>query len=89
MLRQEVVDNDLGGVPTAQVKAVLRRLRDDPDAGKPLGGSLEGCRSIALQGSENRVVYQQIEVGGRAVVEVLAIEGGRDSAAYDKAEQRM
>ena len=81
--------DDLPGLPPASVKAALRKLRDNPDAGKKLGGALKGCQSIRLEGSENRIVYRQLDIGDRTVVEVLAIEKRRASKAYAQAEKRI
>ncbi|HUR86410.1 MAG TPA: type II toxin-antitoxin system RelE/ParE family toxin [Solirubrobacteraceae bacterium] len=81
--------DDLPGLPPASVKAALRKLRDNPDLGKPLGGALKGCRSIRMEGSENRIVYRQLDTGDRVVLEVLAIEKRRAGKAYDQAEKRI
>jgi plasmid stabilization system protein ParE len=87
-LRQEVVDKDLAGVSDAAVRVALRRVGDNPEVGKPLGGKLRGCRSVRLEG-ENRVVYRVIEMGGRQAVEVLAIDRRRANSAYATAEKRV
>jgi hypothetical protein len=66
LLRQEVVDEDLPGFSEAAVKAILRKIRDNPEIGKPLGGKLRGCRSVRLEG-ENRVVYRVVDVSGETL----------------------
>jgi hypothetical protein len=83
-------------VPRAKLKAATRRLRDDPECGKPLGGELRGCRSIRIEG-ENRLVYRARtrteQVGKqkrkRTVVEVIAVSRRKDDDVYKRAERRV
>ena len=81
--------DDLRGKTSAQLKAALRKLKRYPDCGKPLGGALQGCRSIRMEDSEKRIVYRQVELAGRKVVEVIAIDQRRDNEVYASAEQRL
>lgn len=81
--------DDLRGKVNAQLKAAVRKLRDNPDCGKILGGALKGCQSLRIEDSEKRVVYRQVESAGRTVVEIIAIDNRRDNEVYDSAEQRL
>lgn len=74
-------------VPRAKLKATVRRLRRDPEAGKPLERELAGCRSIRPDGVTNRVVYQILEDG--ALVEIIAIGRRRDDEVYNVAYGRL
>ncbi len=75
-------------VPRAKLKAALREIEQAPEAGKPLGGALRGCRSVRVGGSENRIVYRELH-DANANVEVLAIGRRRDDEVYETAEQRV
>lgn len=86
MVRREAIENgELGLVPQAKLKEALRSLADDPERGKVLTRGLAGCRSIRIEGSENRLVYRQ----AGDIVEVLAIGRRRDSEVYEAAENRL
>jgi mRNA-degrading endonuclease RelE of RelBE toxin-antitoxin system len=71
-------------VPKAQLRAALRRIRDDPAVGKWLGGPLKGCQSVRIGGSENRLVYR---LHGD-LIEVLAVGRRRGAAVYGDASRR-
>lgn len=87
MLRQEMIESgELRSVSDEQLKQALRRLRDNPDAGKPLKRELRGCRSIRVGGSENRLVYEYHE--DEDWVECLALERRREGEAYEVAAAR-
>jgi mRNA-degrading endonuclease RelE of RelBE toxin-antitoxin system len=85
-----VVEDDLDLVPMDKLKATLRELERNPDRGKPLRRALAGCRSVRVEGSENRLVYR---VNGTdpdtAQVEVIAIGRRRDDTVYDVAGTRL
>jgi Txe/YoeB family toxin of Txe-Axe toxin-antitoxin module len=66
----------------------MRRIKADPECGKPLGGLLKGCRSVRVEG-DKRLVYRQGEINGREVVEIIAIDQRRDNEVYDSAEKRV
>jgi hypothetical protein len=53
-----------------------------------LGGALKGCQSIRVEG-DKRLVYRQVEMAGRTVVEIIAIDQRRDNEVYDSAEKRI
>lgn len=89
MFRREVVESELDFVPRAKLKAACRRLEVNPDAGKPLGDSLSGCRSIRVQGAENRLIYRLNKVDDEIEVEILAIGRRRDKAVHKAAEKRI
>ena len=86
--RQELVEaGELDLVPRDQLRRARRRLEETPEAGKPLGRGLAGCRSIRVGGSENRLVYRYHRDAD--LVEVIAIERRRNNEAYDVAESRV
>lgn len=87
-MRREVVESELGTVPRAKLKAKLREIEADPTIGKPLTGALKGCRSTRVGGSENRIVYREIEIDGEPACEVLAIGRRRENSVYESAEGR-
>ena len=88
MVRQEMIESgELALVPEAQLKEALRRIRDDPNAGKPLRRALAGCRSIRVGGSENRLVYRYHPADDW--VECLALERRRSGEAYSTAQGRL
>lgn len=66
----------------------MRKIKANPDCGKPLGGIRKGCQSIRVEG-DKRLVYRQVTVEGRAVVEIIAIDQRRDNEVYDSAEKRI
>lgn len=74
-------------VAKAQLRRAVVRLESEPEVGKPLVRELAGCRSIRVEGSENRLVYRYHREAD--LVEVLAIERRRDDAAFDVAVGRM
>jgi mRNA-degrading endonuclease RelE of RelBE toxin-antitoxin system len=88
LLRREVVEDELDIVPRAKLKAALRDVEKDPGGGKALGGALQGCRSIRVGGSENRIVYRELNDENNNV-EVLAIGRRRDDEVYDTAGKRL
>lgn len=71
-------------VSRSKLEERLRELERDPERGKPLRGTLKGCRSIRIEG-ENRLVY----VVRGDVVEVLAVGRRRDAEAYNTVLNRM
>lgn len=88
-----MVASELKIVSPASLKEAVRRLERDPECGKPLGGKLAGCRSIRVEGSENRIVYRVRTKGSNGAtdveVEIIAIGRRRDDAVYDTAEKRV
>lgn len=87
VIRLEVIEaGELSLVSEYQLKTVLRKIRDNPEAGKPLLRELAGCRSIRVAG-ENRLVYRHDRAKDR--VEVLAIERRRAGEAYSLAAGRL
>jgi mRNA-degrading endonuclease RelE of RelBE toxin-antitoxin system len=87
LVRLEVIEaGELHLVDEQQLKKALRRVRDNPQAGKPLVRELAGCRSIRV-GGENRLVYRHDQK--KDEVEVLAIERRRDDEAYELARKRI
>jgi len=89
LLLEDVVLDDLRGAANAQVKSALRKLKRNPECGKPLGGALKGCRSIRLEDSEKRLVYRLVEVSGRSAIEVVAIDLRRADQVYKSAAGRL
>lgn len=88
VIRLEVIEEgELDLVPKEQLKKALRRVRDEPTAGKPLLRELAGCRSIRVGGAENRLIYRYDAANDQ--VEVIAIERRRDDEAYDRAQKRV
>lgn len=86
MVRREVIDNgELTLVSQAKLREALRLLERNPEAGKPLRRELAGCRSVRIEGSENRLVYRLTG----DVVEVLAIGRRRDSDVHSSAHKRI
>jgi mRNA-degrading endonuclease RelE of RelBE toxin-antitoxin system len=91
VFRAEVIEQgELNLVPAAKLKEAIRRLKVTPEIGKPLARELAGCRSIRIEGSENRLVYRihKAEADGEDTVEVLAIGRRRDDEVYDTAASR-
>lgn len=70
-------------LPSGRLKEALRRLEREPEAGKPLRGSLAGCRSLRV--GDSRVVYR---LTGEDV-EVLVIGRRRESEVYELAATRL
>jgi mRNA-degrading endonuclease RelE of RelBE toxin-antitoxin system len=86
-IRFEVIDEgELDLVPRGALKAAIRRIRDDPECGKPLTRALAGCRSVRVGGSENRLVYRVLAPD---LVEVIGIGRRRDDEVYDEAATRV
>ncbi len=85
-----VLEGEIRLVTKAELRSALDRLKSDPECGKPLHRALQGCRSIRVHGSENRLVYEVISPRGAdpVVIRVLSIERRRDSEAYDLAAAR-
>ncbi len=73
-------------MPRDKLKAACRDLKRDPLRGKPLTGTLMGCYSIRIGGSENRLVYTYSN--DRDEVTILAIGRRRESAVYAVASKR-
>ena len=92
VIRTEVIEaGELKLVSRAALKTAMRRLRDNPDVGKPLTRTLAGLRSLRVDGSENRIVYRNIPSASDEegmMVEVLVIGRRRDNEAYRTAETR-
>ncbi len=80
---------DLDGSVREMVLKGLARLRVRPlEIGKPLGGSLTGCRELKFRSDGIRVVYR-VRGGQIQIVDILAI-GARDKGkAFRTAEQRL
>ncbi len=77
----------LGAVGARRAIAVIeeRIMRGEPDkAGKPLRGSLSGCRRIRT--GNIRIVYRVD--GKRVEVLIIAIGARRDDEVYQTAESR-
>lgn len=91
LLRPEVAEDELDFAPRDKLKKAVRRLEDNPEAGKPLQQALAGCRSLRLGGSENRIVYRirQEASSDEQIVEVIAIGRRRDDEVYATAEGRL
>lgn len=86
--RQELIEaGEHTLVQRDQLRRACRRLEESPEAGKPLGRELAGCRSIRVGGSENRLVYRYLRDAD--LVEVIAIERRRDDQAYTVAGGRL
>lgn len=77
-------------VSKTELRKALDRLKSDPECGKPLRRPLQGCRSIRVHGSENRLVYEVLSPphGDQVVIRILCIERRKDSEAYDLAADR-
>ena len=88
--REQVYLNDeIRLVDKGKLRVVLRRLRDNPLYGKPLSGPLLGCRSVRVEGSENRLVYEiGRDASGRDLVVVLVIGRRREDEVYRLAAER-
>lgn len=86
IFHSEVVTGDeIDFVTRASLKTAVRRLRDNPEVGKPLTRELAGCRSIRVEGSENRLVYRLVG----DTVQIIAIGRRRDDAVYETATGRL
>ena len=93
ILDPEVTSKDLKKISHIQVKLVfkqLKKLRESPELGKPLGNKagydLSGCRKLYVDKKKIRIVYTIIEE--RIVVEVIAVGKREDMAVYRLAAQR-
>lgn len=86
----EVTDDldQLGSAIATRILAVIkdRIANGEPDkSGKPLRGSLAGCRRIRT--GDTRIVYR---VNGEKIqVLIVAVGARRDKEVYDAAEQRV
>lgn len=84
------VENDLKQLGTAQARRILAVIREriaegEPDKlGKPLRGTLAGCRRIRT--GEVRIVYR---IQGSEIVFVLCVGARRDDEVYESAVQRV
>lgn len=84
------VENDLKQLGTAQARRILAVIREriaegEPDKlGKPLRGTLAGCRRIRT--GEVRIVYR---IQGSEIVVVLCVGARRDDEVYESAVQRV
>jgi mRNA-degrading endonuclease RelE of RelBE toxin-antitoxin system len=88
VVRLEVIESgELDLIPKATLKKALRKLKERPLAGAPLGDELKGCRS--LKPGENRIVYRTYKQGNETICEVLAIDRRRESKAYKTAGKRV
>lgn len=86
--REELIEaGELNLLPKDVRRKAVRKLRDNPEAGKPLRRALAGCRSIRAQGSENRIVYRHVPE--EDLIEIIAIERRRDNEVYDEATKRV
>jgi mRNA-degrading endonuclease RelE of RelBE toxin-antitoxin system len=87
VFHEEILETgEYGSVPRDKLRQAVDRIKDNPEAGKPLVRELKGCRSVRVGGSENRLVYRVL---GPDLVEVLAIERRRDNEVYDLAPRRL
>jgi mRNA interferase RelE/StbE len=84
-------EGDLDRLGSAAANRVLdvieeRIVNGEPDkSGKPLNGSLAGCRRIRT--GDTRIVYR---VDGKAIeVLIVAVGARRDSEVYDAAKKRI
>lgn len=73
-------------VGKAQLRSALERVRAKPGCGKPLVGTLAGCRSVRVVGSENRLVYRVLS---DSLILVLAVERRRGDTVYNVAATRI
>ncbi|MFT0868492.1 type II toxin-antitoxin system RelE family toxin [Pseudomonas sp. CAM1A] len=84
------VEDDLLQLGRAEAHRVLKVVREriaqgEPDKlGKPLRGTLAGCRR--LRTGDIRIVYR---INGTEVVLVLCIGARRDDEVYDAANRRI
>ncbi|AMB85537.1 plasmid stabilization protein [Pseudomonas agarici] len=85
------VMDDLDQLGSAAANRILdvieeRIVHGEPDkSGKPLRGSLAGCRRIRT--GDTRIVYR---VDGKAIeVLIVAVGARRDREVYDTAERRI
>ena len=84
------VENDFKQLGTAQARRILAVIREriaegEPDKlGKPLRGTLAGCRRIRT--GEVRIVYR---IQGSEIVVVLCVGARRDDEVYESAVQRV
>ncbi|VVP02963.1 hypothetical protein PS862_02944 [Pseudomonas fluorescens] len=85
------VRDDLDQLGAAAANRILdvieeRIMKGEPDkSGKPLRGSLAGCRRI--RAGDTRIVYR---VDGKAIqVLIVAVGARRDKEVYDAAERRV
>ncbi len=85
------VMDDLDQLGSAAANRILdvieeRIVHGEPDkSGKPLRGSLAGCRRIRT--GDTRIVYR---VDGKAIeVLIVAVGARRDKEVYDTAERRI
>ncbi|WP_460115386.1 type II toxin-antitoxin system RelE family toxin [Pseudomonas sp. H2_D02] len=80
--------DQLGSAAANRILDVIeqRIANGEPDkSGKPLSGSLAGCRRIRT--GDTRIVYR---VDGKAVVVlIVAVGARRDSEVYDAAKKRI
>lgn len=77
-----------GSVRTMVDKGLLRLSMRPESVGKPLSGTLAGCRELKFRADGIRVVYR-IRNGEVQIVDILAI-GARDKGdAFKNAERRL
>jgi mRNA-degrading endonuclease RelE of RelBE toxin-antitoxin system len=85
-IREEAYSaGELELIPAGILKVALRKLRDRPDAGKPLERVLKGCRSLRV--GDGRIVYRHYLE--RDEVQVIAIGRRREDEVYASAEGRV
>ena len=85
-IREEAFSaGELSLLPPATLKEAFRKLRDRPDAGKPLERVLKGCRSLHV--GDSRIVYRHL--ADRDEVQIIAIGRRRDEEVYATAEGRV
>ncbi|WP_172136075.1 type II toxin-antitoxin system RelE/ParE family toxin [Adlercreutzia sp. ZJ473] len=79
----------LDGTVRAMVNKGLAKLRTRPnEIGKPLSGSLSGCRELKFRSDGIRIVYR-VRNGKIQIVDILAI-GARDKGkVFHDAERRL
>ncbi|MFJ3259638.1 type II toxin-antitoxin system RelE/ParE family toxin [Pseudomonas sp. NPDC086581] len=86
-----LVMNDLDQLGSAEARRILRVIKErieegEPDKiGKPLRGSLAGCRRIRV--GNTRIVYRVDR--GKLVVLVITVGARRDDEVYEAAEGRV
>ncbi|MCY1279055.1 hypothetical protein D9M68_174400 [compost metagenome] len=90
VIYHEEVLEDFSRLGRAEAKRILRVIQDrivdgEPDKlGKPLAGSLAGCRRIRV--GNTRIVYRVD--GARIEILIIAVGVRRDDEVYEFAQRR-
>ncbi|MFE0022176.1 type II toxin-antitoxin system RelE/ParE family toxin [Amycolatopsis sp. NPDC059021] len=74
-------------VPKVLKKAQI--LRDDPEAGHPLGGPLTGFRKLVVGRNHWRIVYRLTEDGTVEICEIWCVGARSDAEVYAEATSRV